>query len=271
MNFGLIRKAIHETWLVTLLLGLLIFLSHAVMAYALPKFSEHFTDQIMTLPFLREFIQALLGAEVGDDFGAELFVVLPWVHPIGLTVVWAHSIVLCTRVPAGEVDRGTIDVLLGLPISRWTILQSETLVWFGSVVALLMFALLGNITGSLFIDPVARPDAMKRLLVLPYFFSMISAVAAGAMLLSALSERRGRAIGIALGIVIASVLLEYIAQFWDFADHFSFLSVLTWYRPMEVFRDGTIPAIDLVVLWSVAITCWVAAGVIFSRRDLKTT
>jgi len=32
--------------------------------------------------------------------------------PLALT--WAHALLCCTRVPAGDVDRGTADILFGL-------------------------------------------------------------------------------------------------------------------------------------------------------------
>ena len=63
-----------------------------------------------------------------------------WVHPVVLAITWVDAIIATTRVPAAEVDRGTIDVLLGLPISRFNLFASETLVWLASGVALLSLA-----------------------------------------------------------------------------------------------------------------------------------
>ena len=57
------------------------------------------------------------------------------------------TILFCSRMPAGEVDVGTADVLLGLPVSRLSIYAAEALVW---IAAGLLLIGLGLATGSWF-------------------------------------------------------------------------------------------------------------------------
>src|SRR5437868_11033489 len=129
MNRGITRKAARELLPITLLMGLIALLVESVLAYVLPTFSRQFSSQILRLEFIRTLVKAMLGADLGEALQPQLFASIAWVHPVVLALVWAHAIICCTRVPAGEVDRGTIDVLLGLPVSRWSLYVSETLVW----------------------------------------------------------------------------------------------------------------------------------------------
>src|SRR5262245_35132305 len=126
MNRGLVLKSLHEVWPATLICGLGLCVVEGVLAYVLPVFQQQFSDQILQIQFLQSMVKAMLGMDTGETLGPEAFMSVPWAHPVVLALVWAHAIVCCTRVPAGEVDRGTIDVLLGLPVSRWQVLGAET-------------------------------------------------------------------------------------------------------------------------------------------------
>ena len=57
---------------------------------------------------------------------------------------------------------------------------------------------------------------------------------------------------------------------WEPARAFSFLSILTYYRPMAVFADGSWPLAVMAVLATVGVVAWALGGVVFQRRDIHT-
>jgi len=270
INRGLMIKAFREVWGTTLLLGIVLLLVETALSYVLPKFHEQLSAQWSAMPFVQNIIKAMLGADVSGGIGPETFAAMAWVHPVVLACVWAHAIVICTRVPAGEVDRGTIDVLLGLPVSRWQVYISETAVWLAAAVFILLLAFLGNAIGSTGVPTEFRLDKARIGMVLVNLLCMYVSVGSFALLVSALSDRRGRAITLVFLVVLGSFLLNYLAEFWEPLSRFAFLSVLKYYRPLQVVRDGHWPWRDLAILLTTAIGFWTAGGVIFSRRDLTT-
>src|SRR5260370_22519180 len=145
MNRGLLIRAFREMWPTTLLIGLILLGVEALFAFILPKFGAQFGQEWLQMDFARGILQAMLGAEISDRIGPQMFQAMAWVHPVPLALTWAHALLCCTRVPAGEVDRGTADVLLGLPVSRWELFLSETVVWLGCGAAILVAALAGNL------------------------------------------------------------------------------------------------------------------------------
>jgi len=270
MNRGFIVKAALEMWPVTLLCGLLLFFVEAVLAYVLPTFEEQFANGVMQIRFVQTFVSAMLGIESTGDIGAEMLISFPWVHPVVLALVWTHALICCTRMPAGEIDRGTIDVLLTLPVTRWTVLRSETLVWLASGAVLIALGWLGNQVGNHFVKDVSPPPPARMFLVLLNMYCMYVTVGCGAWLASALSDKRGPAITIVFLVLLGSFLLNFLAQFWSVADRLSFLGLLDYYRPLFIFRDGTVPWSNLAVLFGVSGLLWTAAGTVFSRRDICT-
>src|SRR5262245_53828361 len=229
MNRGLMLKSIRELWPTTLLCGFALAAIESVLAYVMPTFAQQFSQQILQVQFIQNLVKAMLGMNTGEALGPEMFTSIPWVHPVVLAIVWAHAIVCCTRVPAGEVDRGTIDVLLGLPVSRWEVLLSDTVVWLGSSVLMAGTAVIGNAIGSSAAATASQPDMARRLIVLANLLCLYLVVGSFGWLVSTLSDRRGRAITLVFAVVVASFLLNYLAQFWSVAEKVSFLSILTYY------------------------------------------
>lgn len=270
MNRGLVLKAFRELWPATLLFGGVLGVVEGLLAFVLPVIQEQFSSQWAQLRFVQTLIRAMLGSDVAQGAGPELFLTVCWVHPVVLAITWAHAIIVCTRVPAGEVDRGTVDVLLGLPVSRGQLFLSETAVWLASALVILACALIGNAAGSSGVSADLCVGPSRLSVVAVNLFCLYLAVGGCAWLVSSLSDRRGKAMTVVFVLVLASFLLNYLAQFWEPARRVSFLSILSYYRPLFILRDGSWPWRDMVILVSAALALWLAAGFVFSRRDLST-
>lgn len=270
MNLGLINKAIREIWPVTLLCGLGIMAFEVLLGYVLRSFQTEIAELWPHVEFVQRILQALVGTEISDNIGPGVFQTIPWVHPIVLSLVWGYEIAICTRVPAGEVDRGTVDVLLGLPVSRWQVYLCESFVWAVGGLVVIGMGWLGSVLIGLTGPSEARLAAGQVFVIVANLYCLYLAVGGLALLISSLSERRGRAVAIAFGIVLASFFLSFLTQFWEPARALSFLSVLDYYRPMLILRDAVWPVKDMAALGGCALVLWVAGGLFFARRDICT-
>jgi len=258
-----------ETWVTTLVFGLGLMAIEALLAYVLATFQNEVSGFFLNVAFVRRLLETLVGVELGDRSGEHLFLVLPWVHPVVLLVVWAHEITFCARLPAGEIDRGTVDLLLGLPVSRTRLYLCESLAWTFSGVVLLLLAMLGNRLGTLASPDGAFPDSLRRLAVLINLYGLYLAIGGFAFLKSSLSDRRGRAVGAVFVFVVASFLLNFVAQ-WKPAESVRFLGVLNYYRPFVILRGGGWPLGDIAILFVTGVVAWGAGAIVFRRRDICT-
>jgi ABC-type transport system involved in multi-copper enzyme maturation permease subunit len=268
MNRGLCLRAWREVWPTTLVLGLVLAGAEAILAYTLPKFGSQFGQQWLQMEFARGIVQAMLGTEIADRIGPQMFQSIAWVHPVPLALTWAHALLCCTRVPAGEVDRGTADILFGLPVSRWEVLFSETAVWLGAGALIIGATLAGNLLGSLALPPEQRPQFLRLLIILLNLYCLYMAVGGSAWLISSLSNRRGKAISVLFVILLGLFLLNYLAQFWQPLSKLVFLSPLHFHRPISVLSTGRWPVRDMAVLLAAGFALWISGGVVFARRDL---
>jgi ABC-2 type transport system permease protein len=270
MNRGLLRKAWLETWTVTVLCGLGVMLIEAVEGYTLVTLQSEVSKMLSMLPGLEKLVRMLVGADrTLGQLGPDAFPAIAWAHPLALVLIWTHAVTICTRVPAGEVDRGSIDVLLGLPVSRWQLQVHESFAWVVSGAVLLLMFVAGNRFGNaLAHGPRIEPGRLAMLA--GNLFCLYIAVGGLAWLVSALSDRRGRAASVVVAFVLFSFLLSYLAPFWNVAEQLSFLSVLHYYVPLTVLREGLCPVRDMLVLSGLGAALWTAGGIVFASRDLST-
>lgn len=270
MNSGLLRKTWREVWLGTLLVGGALFGVNILLTVLLPKVQEGLGEVFDKLPFAKTLMQALVGTEVGEQMAAQAMSAVLWVHPIVLALTWFHAISLSTRVPAGEIDRGTIDVLLGLPVSRRQVYWTEVVVWMATGVVLIAAGFAGHRLASPAMPPNMRPDVKTAVLIMANFYCVYLAVGSVGFFVSSLSNRRGRAIAVVFALVLASFLLNFAAQLWEPAARFAPLGILEYYRPALILQSGAFPTGDVAVLLSIAVIALVAGSEVMARRSICT-
>jgi len=267
---GLVGKALREVWAGTLLIGTGLLLFQVLLNVILPQIQDEIGRVWLQMPVVRTLLTALLGTDFGDEITARVTQAIVWVHPAVLALLWAQPIILATRFPAGEIDRGTVDVLLGLPVSRQRVYLAETIVLLGTGVVLMLMALVGYFIGSRGSAPENRSEFGAIMGVTANLYGIFVAVGGLSFLVSSCSDRRGRAISTNFGLVVASFLLTFLAGFWEPARNLAFLSVLEYYQPAEILRSGAWPVKDIAVLSAFGVTTWLIGGVITARRSLCT-
>ena len=97
-------------------------------------------------------------------------------------------------------------------------------------------------------------------------------LAAGGMsaFLSSVCNRRGRAMGSAFAILMASLFLSSMSTFNAIVKSVSVVSLLNYYRPYGILQGRASPLGDMMVLIGVGTVLWVIGAVVFVRRDLRT-
>lgn len=273
MILGLIRKTCYEIWLMTVIIGTALLGVVTLLTRIVPRFLEeggmnHFFDRA---PLAKPIVAALLGSQMGEEIRSEAMQALLWVHPTILTLLWTHAIVFCSRFPASEIDRGTIDILLGLPVSRRKAFYSEVLVWAVVGVFLILMSLCGYRLSAPHMPEDMRPSPTSVAYILTNLYCVYFAVGGFAFLISSWCDRRGRAIAATIAIVLASFLLNLAAPFWESVEAFSWMSVMEYYRPAEILQTGEFAFASVITLLAAGSTALILGGEIVAHRSMCTT
>lgn len=268
---GLLQKIWVEVRWPVLFFSLGLFSVMSVLTALLPKILANMNQFFDKMPMIRPLLTALLGVDPGNQASAQISQAFLWVHPTVLSLIWAHEVMYCSRVPAGEVDRGTADFLLCLPLSRWEIFWAETVGWLVSGTCIILSGYAGHLLISLTIQPDMRLSVLKSMTVIVNLSAVYLAIGSFSFFVSTMSNRRGRAIGIVFTVLLASFLLNFLAQFQDWAKFISpWLSVMAYYRPAIIIQSGEFPWFDIAVLVFISGLIWLASGFVFHYRSICT-
>jgi ABC-2 type transport system permease protein len=190
-------------------------------------------------------------------------------HPLFLAAAAVFLIGGGVRAIAGELEGGTLELVLTRPLSRPRYLAAHVAVLVpGALVfaaayaggAYLSFGLFDPSPGQLSAGPLVRMALLTTLLLL--------ALGGYALLCSAFASERARALAWALGITIAMYAWGVLAPLAEVLKPFARLSLWWWYSPSAVLQGGPFPWGDAAVLLLVALCTATAAFLVFQRRDL---
>lgn len=167
---------------------------------------------------------------------------------------------------ADDVERGRLDLLLSLPVSRSQLLLEKfasilvPIVALNAGVGIAVYGVALGIGES--IDPVAM--TMVHLLSVPYLLTC----AAIGLVLSVLVDRASVAQRVAIGVVFALYLLESIAASTDGFESLQYVSPTHYYNPTEILLEESYAYSDALLLLAATAILLLVARTVFGRRDL---
>jgi beta-exotoxin I transport system permease protein len=187
-----------------------------------------------------------------------------------MNVMWpfvaaALAIALGTAAVAKEVETGTVELWLAVPVTRVRLLVGKL-----TAIALAIVAMVGVTIAVILGAAMFVGESLSAVGVVGMAAGMVAfplAIAAGSALVSAVSSDRGRAVGIALGITGASYLAGVVAAFSSDWSWLRYFSIFTAFQPMQALKAGSIDfaaiaVLTLIIVLGVAGSLWT-----FRRRD----
>jgi len=270
MNLALFQKTIFDQRWVVLIFALAAAVFPWLFIHAFMAFPWEQMSSFLELPLIKTVIQVLTGADLGEVFRVEALGAFAFVHPAMLALGWACMITGATRVIAGEIEAGTADLLLAMPVTRLSAYVSVTSGVLLCAPLLSAAAWLGVWIGAHTAELPEPIDVWLLRFVVLNDAAMLLAVGGSATLISSLSSRRGKAVGVTFGILLCSFLLNWLAGFWRPAQVLAVIGILQYFRPYVILREGRLQAGDMAVLLAVAAVTWASGAFFFCRRDIHT-
>jgi ABC-2 type transport system permease protein len=166
---------------------------------------------------------------------------------------------------AGEESKGTIDVLLSYPISRRRLVLEKSLaVFLAGTVAVAVTWLSGVVGAALSSSPLAADKLAAACVMLLLLSTVYGSLA---LAISAATGNRGAAIGVAVGLLVVTYLIDGLAAIVDGLNTIRWVSPFKYYMGNDPLRNG-IDAGDAAVLAALTLIFLVVSVIAFERRDL---
>jgi len=204
----------------------------------------------------------------GDDSSTTL-VLSFWIHPVIVMILAVWPITRAAGGFAGEIERGTLDLVLSRPVSRAEYLASHVVVAVLGLVALAASLILGNLFGSLFFAVKAPPGVLALLAPATMVVSLGLAAYGYTLPFSAIDIVRWRPGLIASALTLGGLIAMTVApQFEDYEWLLEKLSIFRAYAPVTVAMRGEPLLYNTTVLVGVFAAGLTLAFLAFASRDL---
>jgi ABC-2 type transport system permease protein len=203
------------------------------------------------------------------DFSTAAIEMAFWNHPFVLLIFSIWAISRGSIAVAGEIEKGTMDLVLSRPVDRSSFLLSQVLTAVAGLVLMALAMMAGNLVGSRYntlISPASATTLTKPALNLVAFGWAIFGYT---FVLSTLDLVRWRPNLIASVATLAGFIALVLANIpqldMKWLEKFSIFKA---YDPVEVVVKGETLAFNASVLGIIGLVGVALGFVIFARRDL---
>lgn len=207
-------------------------------------------------------IAVMFGSMEGFIAGEHFSIIWPIIIII-LTLTYASAAI------AGEIDKGTIELLLSQPISRLKIFLAK---YFSGLLIITSFILLSNfsvVPFALLHNVDLQIQNFLTISILGFLFAF--AIYGVCIMLSSFSSSRGRPMAITGGLLIIMYALNVFSAFQESVENIKYLSFFHYYDFSAAAINNQLNALNIVVFLMVGVLTPIIGAIIFVKRDITTT
>jgi len=270
MNRAIWKKAVSDAWLQLLISSVILVLFAWVFVWLMSQLPDRAFGAF--LRWLPNWIEPLFGVPLGKLARPTGQLSLIYVHVVTALVCVGWAVGRGSDSISGEIARGTMDLILSLPVRRASILVAPAVVATLGAAVLPGAILLGTQLGLLtfrFSDGVSTRQFLPGAINL---FCLIFFMTGMTTFISSWNQNRWRTISLAAGFYVVSVIVELIGRLWKWGSWLKYCSFSTAFQPHKLIlqpeETGVFAWSYNVPLVALGLIAFAAAAVILSYRDI---
>lgn len=225
-----------------------------------------------------QIVKSLIGGESIDLMNVLDMMSIGYVHPLVQIILCIWAIGRGAGAISGELDRGTMELLLAQPVPRSTLIVAHLWLDLLTIPIIVMAMFLGTVTGVWIMgmmDPASSDyvNIWRFLPALPNIALLIFAIGGVTIWLSSMGRSRNKTMGFAVILILVMFLINVLAGIWQPMQYLQPFTLFYYYTPQPIIIDGnwltsTRVWLNMVVLLSVGMAGYGLACYHFTRRDL---
>jgi ABC-type transport system involved in multi-copper enzyme maturation permease subunit len=269
-NQAIFLKTLKDSFVPVALCAIAIMAFQIVFVWAMLEMGTDLLQFVSKVPFLTKIFEISFGIKVDGEVSVNVLFAVCFTHAVVLSLAWSCMIAISTRISAGEIEKGTADLLLSLPVNRSEAYLSASAVWWLAAIVLSFCPIPGMWIALQFFETDQVVELSRFVAPAFNFLALNLAVGGIASLIASCLDRRSFAIGGIVAILLVSMVLKFVEPFIESFKLISSIGLMHYFGPVDVVRTGEWPMSDMVILGTAGATCWLISMFIFSRRDIPT-
>jgi ABC-2 type transport system permease protein len=187
-------------------------------------------------------------------------------HPFLLFLLMLFAIGVPTGMLVGEVQRGTMELILSRPVKKLHVYLCAGLLTIVGMFGLVMMMYLGTTAGTKiyeFNEPIPL-DLFFRMAINGGLLA--GAVGGIALLAAAFFRSRATAVGVTAGFLVVNYFVSVLSQLWPRMYFLFRFTMFNYVSAPKLWRGW--PLDDMGILAAVLVAAALAGAIIWQRRDL---
>jgi len=211
-------------------------------------------------------MRAFLGEDTLGFLSPLGFISIGYTHPFLFVLFTIFPATLFTREIASASEKGTIELILGRPVSRSCYAFTIGIFFLCGLVLLSLCQTLGVVI-SLHSFPVNYPfnTFLPAIINFAFLFIFIGFMS---MLISVSSRHGSKSAGAIIGFTLGLYFFEYIGRTIKFIGMTSYFNPFHYYRPQHILSTNNFPTGSLLILALSGLVLFAISITIFRNRDL---
>ena len=213
-------------------------------------------------------IRVLFAAEFLQRISAEGATAFGFNHPMVLAILALSAILIPARHVAGEVEAGTLEILLTCPTVRW---RHIITVWCASAVQLLIIVCggwLGSCVSIAVFHTFSKQIVMGILKVGANAWLLFVLISSYTLLMSTFGKEGGKTGIRSAAITLTFYVTHFLSSMWRPASFLKPMNIFHYYQPQKLMFGGRSVVVNAIVLSIATAICLTAAIYQFKRRDI---
>ncbi len=270
VNPALWKKAVRDAWLQLAVSSTILLLFSWLFVWLMSLLKIGAWSSLLNL--VPKVFQPLIDVPLADLATPTGQLSVLYVHLVTMLVCIGWAVGRGSDSISGEINRGTMDLILSLPVRRASVMAVPAVVAAAGAVVLAASVWLGTWVGVMTIE-LQGDVSLKQLSAGAINLCCLTFCLTGiTTLVSSWSRDRWRTIWMTGGFYVVSLVVKLVARLWKEGEWLKYLSFLTPFQPQQlILMNSSTLAVALKyngTLIGLGLLCYLAAAVILSRRDI---
>ena len=248
------------------LIALMIFLFQLAVC-GIVHDNERVKAMLQYIDMLPSFIKAFIGGDALQYGNIAGLIAIGYQEPFVLLLYMLFAVGVPTALLAGEVQRGTMELILSRQTTKTHVYTCAGLITVVGMYALVIVMFLGTVVSTNLYD-FEQEVPLYSFFKLAINGGILASAVGGIALLAAACFRRGMAVSLTVAFLVVNYFIMIITQWWPRMKWLDPVTIFNYVDGGKILSEPGWPMGDMCVLISLLVVSTVLGGVVWWRRDL---
>jgi len=248
------------------LIALIIFLFQLAVC-GIVHDNERVKAMLQYIDMLPAFIKAFFGGKALQYGNIAGLITIGYQEPFVLLLYMLFAVGVPTALLAGEVQRGTMELILSRKTSKIHVYICAGLITVVGMYALVIVMFMGTVVSTNLYE-FDQEVPLYRFFKLAVNGGILASAVGGIALLAAACFRRSMAVSLTVAYLVVNYFIMIITQWWPRMKWLDPVTIFNYVDGGKIFIEPAWPVIDMCVLISLLVVSTVLGGLVWWRRDL---